>query len=197
MRPTWVIWAVVAAFFVIGIFFIVSPVPEVPFFGPFWVGLSLVMAFWSYRMNRRAVLIDKMRSTGLRGSARILEMTQTGSYVNDQPRVKLKLRIDAPGVAPFEDEKTWTVPLVALGALSSGMLTVYLKPEDTHDYVIDWSGASPGERPMTIQSAPGTVGLGISPEASKRCSTRSKSTASTRRRGLSTCGSCRPRALRC
>ncbi len=169
MRPTWIIWVVVVSFFFIGIFFIAKPVPEVTFFGPFWIVSSLAMGAYYLNMNRRADLVGKLRSTGLRGSAQILEMTQTGSYVNDQPRVKLKLRIEAAGVAPFEDEKTWTVPLIALGNLSGGSLTVYLKPEDHHDYVIDWGGASPGPGPITVQSAQGgAVGLGASPQATQK-----------------------------
>ena len=56
------------------------------------------------------------------------------------PRVKLKLLIDAPGVPTFEDTRTETVSLLAIGRLTNGTpLSVYLKPETPHDYVIDWS----------------------------------------------------------
>ena len=91
-------------------------------------------------MNRRADAADAVVATGLRGTARILEATETGMYVNNYPRVKLKLLIEAAGVPTFEDTRTETVPLLAIGRLTSDRpLTVYLKPEEPNEYVIDWS----------------------------------------------------------
>jgi hypothetical protein len=129
--------------------------PDV-YIGQIWVAVSVVMAVVYFRMNRRADRTDEMRRTATRGEAQIVEMTQTGTYVNEQPRVKLKLRISAPGIAPFEDERTETVPLIALGRLSSGVpLTVFLRPEAPEDYVIDWSGgAAPSpDAGIAVQSA--------------------------------------------
>ena len=90
-------------------------------------------------------------------------MTQTGMYVNNQPRVKLRLQIQAPGVAPFEDTSTHTVPLVALGRLTAGTpLAVYLSPDDPSEYTIDWFGTTHGTpamgmTPITVQNAQGGV----------------------------------------
>ena len=58
---------------------------------------------------------------------------------------------------PFEDERTMTVPMIGLGHLSGGTLTVYLQPDKPTEYVIDWSaGAGAG---ITVQGQGGAMGL--------------------------------------
>ena len=141
--------------------------------GQIWVATTVALGIMFVVMHRRAERADRMKETGTPGQAQILELTQTGMYVNEQPRVKLKLAIQAPGVAPFEDTKTHTVPLIALGRLSSGMpLAVYLSQEDPKDYVIDWFGAPGGTSsmtgPITVQTpAGGAVGIDGNPGAAQ------------------------------
>jgi len=96
-------------------------------------------------MTLRANKATELVNAGVRGRADVLELTQTGTYINDQPRVKMRLRIEAPGVTAFETEDTVTVPLIALGSLQPGRaLTVVLDPADPKRYVIDWAGNSGG-----------------------------------------------------
>lgn len=98
---------------------------------------------------------NTLGNTGIRGRADILEMTQTGTYVNNQPRVKFRLRIEAPGILPYEAQDTVTVPLMALGSLQPGRpLIVVLDPKDPQKFVIDWSGNSAGP-PITFQMEDG------------------------------------------
>lgn len=167
MRPNRMGWVLLAFFLIGGIVFWIR-IPEVGI-GQIWVGVSVILGILFVVMFLRAERADEMKQTGTPGQAQILELTQTGMYVNEQPRVKLKLYIQAPGIAPFEDTKTHTVPLVALGRLTSGVpLAVYMKPDDPTDYVIDWFGA-PGMSatgPITVQSSEGgVVGLDANPGA--------------------------------
>ncbi len=149
MRPNWIGWFLVLFFFIGGIVFWMA-MPEI-FIGQIWVAVSLFLAVVYVFMTLRAGRANEMRRTGVRGQAQILEMTQTGTYVNNMPRVKLRLRIQAPGIMPFDDERTMTVPMIALGQLSGGMLTVYLQPDKPKEYVVDWSGAAG----ISVQSGQG------------------------------------------
>jgi hypothetical protein len=138
MRPNASGWVILAFFLVAGITVWVAK-PDF-LLGPGWVACAVLGGLYFLFMNRRADAEGELVETGIRGTAQILEATETGMYVNNYPRVKLKLLVDAPGVPPFEDTTTQTVPLLAIGRLTSGTpLTIYLKPEEPHDYVIDWS----------------------------------------------------------
>lgn len=148
MRPNKVGWVLVA-FFAIGGFVFWQTIPEI-FIGQIWMGVAALLAVLYLVMTMRANKASKLAATGVRGRADILEMSQTGTYINNQPRVKMRLRIQAPGVIPFETEDTVTVPLIALGALQPGRpLTVVLDPADPKEFVIDWSGNSGGP-PITF-----------------------------------------------
>lgn len=158
MRPARFGWAILAFFLIGGIAFWIT-MPEI-LIGQIWVGVAVLLGIIYVWMFMRAEQADELRQTGTPGQAQILEMTQTGVYVNEQPRVKLRLAIQAPGVAPFEDTKTHTVPLVALGRLTSGTpLQVYLSRENPSEYVIDWFGAPAGAPavmgPITVQNQQG------------------------------------------
>lgn len=158
MRPNKVGW-IIASFFLVGGLAFWATMPEI-FIGQIWIAVSLALILYYALMNRAANRADDLRRTGVRGQAEILEMTQTGTYINNQPRVKLKLRILAPHVAPFEDERTVTVPMIALGRLTAGTpLNVYMPPEDPKSYVIDWSGGGGGEggAPITVHQQGGAA----------------------------------------
>jgi hypothetical protein len=160
MRPNRFGWVLLAFFLIGGIAFWIA-IPEV-WIGQIWVAVSVMVGILYVRMFLRAEQHDQMRRQGTPGQAQILEMTQTGVYVNEQPRVTLRLSIQAPGVAPFEDTKTHTVPLIALGRLTSGVpLAVYLSPDNPRDYVIDWFGPPAGAAtitgPITVQNQQGGV----------------------------------------
>lgn len=93
------------------------------------MGVAALLAVVYIVMTVRANKANTLANTGLRGRADILEMTQTGTHIDNQPRVKLRLRIQASGVIPFETQDTVTVPLIALGSLQPGWaLTVVLDP---------------------------------------------------------------------
>lgn len=143
MRPNKLGWVLVV-FFAVGGFFFWQTIPDI-WIGQIWMGVAALLAVIYLVMTARANRASKLIATGTRGRAHVLEMTQTGTYLNNQPRVKLRLRIEAPGVTPFETEDTVTVPLIALGALQPGRpLTVVLDPADPQKFVIDWAGNSAG-----------------------------------------------------
>lgn len=171
MRPNKVGWVLAFGFLAGGIAFWIT-IPEI-FIGQIWVGVAVLLMVLYTFMTRRADRVARLRATGIPGTAQILELTQTGTYVNNQPMVKLRLRVEAPGVATFEDERREIVPLVSLGMLSSGgTLPVYIEPADHSRYVIDWGaglgGAGAGTPPATISVAGGPpIDIGRNPAAAQ------------------------------
>jgi len=164
MRPNLVGWFLVAFFFIGGLIFALT-IPEI-WIGQIWMGVAVLLGVVYSVMTSKANKAAKLAATGTRGEAHILDMTQTGTYINNQPRVKLRLRIEAPGVTPFEDEDTVTVPLIALGTLrAGGTLPVVLDRAEPHKYVIDWFGNAGGP-PITLSTEDGrSVNLANNPRA--------------------------------
>ncbi len=159
MRPNAIGWVLVAFFLIGGIAFTVT-IPEI-FIGQIWIAVSLFLAGLYLWMGRRAGKLEALRRSGKPGTATILEMTQTGVYINEQPQVKLKLRVEGPGIQPYELEKSVVVPLIALGSLSNGRpLTVFVDQTDRENLLIDWFGGG-AAAPFTISpqgGAPVNVG---------------------------------------
>jgi hypothetical protein len=157
-------WFIVAFFFLGGIAFTITE-PSIGI-GQIWIAVSVVIGLVYFAVNRRADRMQALTKTGLPGTAQILEMTQTGVYINENPQVKMKLRVDAQGLAPYECEKKVTVPLIALGTLGSGRpLSVYVDPNDHQNMYVDWSGSgvaagggavTPGGGPFTFAFPDGT-----------------------------------------
>ena len=148
-------WPLVLFFLVGGIAFTIA-MPDI-WIGQIWIAVSLLVGAIFFFIGQRAKRAQEIRETGIPGTGTILEMTQTGMQVNDQPVVELKLRVEAQGMAPFELDKRAVVPLIALGRLSSGQpLSVYVDREDSSRVEIDWSGGGGAPlAPMTVQNQAG------------------------------------------
>ena len=164
--------------------------------GPIWVVVALLVGGLFVFLGRRSAANERLKREGIPGTAQVLEVEQTGTYVNRQPQVKLRLRVEARGMAPYEVEKRVTVPMIAMGTLSSGRpLNVAVDPNDRDRIAIDWggSGAAPamltpqGGQPIDLNANPaareaamqamrdhgvnpsGQVDLRSNPEAARRC----------------------------
>jgi hypothetical protein len=145
-RPNAVGWGLVIFFLAGGIAFWIT-IPDI-YIGQIWVAVALFLAALYFFMSKRADQAEQLKQTGIPGKATILEMTQTGVYINEQPQVKLKLRVEGQGQQPYELEKRVTVPMIALGTLSSGQpLNVYIDRQDREQIVIDWFGGAAAPTP--------------------------------------------------
>jgi len=67
--------------------------------------------------NRR---IQHLEAAGIRGTATILQMRDTGVMVNDQPQVWMELQVDLPGRSPVFLEKRQVISYNALGQVQVG-----------------------------------------------------------------------------
>lgn len=162
MRPNNVGWFLVIFFLAGGIFFWIA-IPDI-WIGQIWVVVALGLGVLYLFMGRRADAADKLKREGIPAQGQILEMTQTGMYVNEQPQVKLRLRISGAGLTSFEAEKKLVVPLIALGNLGIGKpLAVYVDRTDQSNFTIDWSGTA---APATIEQQGGPpIDLNADPAA--------------------------------
>jgi hypothetical protein len=150
-------WFIVAFFLIGGIAFTVA-MPSIGI-GQIWIGVAVLVGLIYLAIGRRASRMEGLRRTGLPGTAQVLEMSQTGVYINENPQVKMKLQVQAQGLAPYEVEKKATVPLIAIGMLGSGRpLTVYVNPNDHEDIFIDWSGQAAGAVASSLPGAPVAAG---------------------------------------
>lgn len=104
--------------------------------------LDVVIAFFiaqfTYRGKRRRFELEQ---TGRLGVADVLSVEQTNVQVNNQPMMKLKLRIHGDGIAPFEADKRLVVPLMHLAALNARRLAVLVDPY-SGQFEIDWQRTS-------------------------------------------------------
>lgn len=115
--------------------------PEL-YLGQIWVavGVFLVVVFgWLLRRTRERERITK---EGIPGVGRVLEMTETGTHVNNRPLIKVRLQVEAPGIAPFEVTSRVVVPYTSLAAFSSGTIPVVLDRKDHSKVVVDHSKIS-------------------------------------------------------
>jgi hypothetical protein len=138
-------------FFLVGGIVFWIAIPDI-YIGQIWVGVSLLLGliFGGLYVKQRGE--RRVMAEGIQGTAQILGITQTGMYVNNQPQVELHMRVEGPGIAPYEVHKRFIVPLIAMGSLSGGRLNVAIDREDHQNVVINWSQAA---APMTISTQDG------------------------------------------
>jgi hypothetical protein len=105
-------------------------------------------------VGRGASATDGVLATGVAGTATITGVTQTGMYLNNQPRIKLALMVQLPGQAPYAAEHSEFVPLILLYRVQPGAtLPVRVDPANPQKIVVDWSGTA-----MTQTAATGGAG---------------------------------------
>jgi hypothetical protein len=156
MRPNAIGWGIVAFFFLAGVGFMIPEETRAIWIGQIWVVVSLVLAAVYLLMIRRANKADRLRHVGTPGKAIIEGMTQTGTYVNEQPVVKLDLEVQPDGLPAYSLKKKGIVPLMALGQLGVGnALPIHVDPNDRENIVIDWGASA---IPGTAAAAPGRPG---------------------------------------
>jgi len=142
MRTT-INWGVFAIFGVIIIGFIiagflVSPDAKTDDNHPlnyfFWgmAGIFLLtngtIILWVVLSNRRRAMREM---TWLDAEATILEVGETGTYINNQPRLRFRLRLDSPMHPPAEVVVKRVIPLTSLASYQQGaVIKIKVNPEN-------------------------------------------------------------------
>ena len=74
---------------------------------------------------------------GIKGMAEILDVEQTGWYVNDQPQLEFLLKITLPGEYPYQIKHKETVNYLSLGSMFTGAIhPVYVDPNNPKKIVL-------------------------------------------------------------
>ncbi|WGY01856.1 SHOCT domain-containing protein [Nocardioides sp. QY071] len=91
---------------------------------------------------RSAKKLHRLRTNGRPARGQVLSFDSTNVRINDQPLLKLRLRIHGDDVAPFEVESRTVVPDLRMPLLYTGELPVLVDPE-SREWEIDWDAAEP------------------------------------------------------
>lgn len=109
----------------------------------FWVGLvvtaidvlaALALANYGANASARA---DFLESHGTLALARVTGIAETGTRINDRPLIKIGLRIEAPGITPFDSEDRVIGSMDRMPAIMARKLVVLVDPSGKH-FQIDW-----------------------------------------------------------
>lgn len=124
--------------------------------GGILVATGIGMVAWAQSWARRAAEVSRLKSEGIPGQASILSMRQTGIYLNNQPQVELTLQIETFAHSAYQAMTTEYVPLMLIGALTSGVpLPVKVDRANRDNFVIEWeSVGAAGLSPSGIAPAP-------------------------------------------
>jgi hypothetical protein len=104
---------------------------------------------------------DRIRASGVPGTATIESVQRTGNIVRHEPQIQMQLRLHVPGRPPYLITHREIVPREVAETLSAGTsLRTLSDPDDPLHIVVDWDGnaatkAEPGPSPSPI-SEPGS-----------------------------------------
>jgi hypothetical protein len=78
-----------------------------------------------------------LMSNGIVGQARIDQVTDTGTTVNDNPQVRFNLTVNIPGRDPYPTMLTQVVSRIAIGSFQPGAtVPVRVSPDDPQSLII-------------------------------------------------------------
>src|SRR5687767_5983145 len=107
-------------FFLMGAAFLVIP-----------LATSFGILIWMMVKRKR---IAELVASGKQGTAVVLELSDTGVTINDDPRVKMLLEIHIPNYQPYQAQKTVTLPLIYLPQVQTGStIHILADPEQPHE----------------------------------------------------------------
>lgn len=109
----------------------------------FYVGLLITaadvliaLALTSFG-SKSAAKNAELEQSGVLALAQIMGIKETGTRINEQPLVKLQLRVSGSGFTPFDSEDRVIASVSRLGNITARKLVVLVDPA-TQEYRIDW-----------------------------------------------------------
>ena len=90
---------------------------------------------------RGALKRDRLRLSGLHGTARVMAVRDSNVTINNSPMVNLDLEVTVPGRPAFRTRKRIVVSRLSVGALVPGAtIPVLADPATPTDVLLDWDG---------------------------------------------------------
>jgi hypothetical protein len=100
------------------------------------------MLFVGWVMTARSHAASRLLRAGDAGRARVVELVQTGTLINEQATVRITMLVDLPGQPTYAATTKTTMPTVFLGQVQPGaIVAVRVDPQNPQRVVIDWAGA--------------------------------------------------------
>ena len=109
----------------------------------FWTGLlitaadvliALALTNYGAKSSAKTALLEQQ---GVLAVANVTGIAETGTRINDQPLVKIRLHIEGPGLTPFDSEDRVIASVTRLPLITGRKLVVLVDPA-TNEYQIDW-----------------------------------------------------------
>ena len=111
--------------------------------------IGITVGLFRHRSKMRTY---RLHQVGKRGIATVLDAEPTSVTINDQPLMKLRVRIHGDDIATFEVERKQVVPHARMALLHAGELPVIVDPE-TQEWEVDWASARPVRAAFTAPTA--------------------------------------------
>lgn len=107
------------------------------------MGLAFIAVdVWRFRGELRKV---RLRASGVKGTAKVVDVRDTGVTVNNNPMVNFDLEVTLPGQSPFRTHKRAVISRLSVGALMPGAtIPVLADPNRPKDIVLDWEAGVSG-----------------------------------------------------
>lgn len=114
-------------FFIMGAAFFAGTIGTVALMG----GILFIFRLLTKGVQQRQRLMEELQERGLKGTATVVELIDTGMLVNYNPRVKLVLDVVVERQAPYRISKTETIPMTRLPQIQPGQtIEVLVDPND-------------------------------------------------------------------
>ena len=138
---SWVVAVPLLLMFLVGGAGFWIAMPEI-YLGQIWVAVGVLLALYYGRTVWASKEATRIAREGIPGIGRVLSLKETGMQVDNRPLVKVRLKVEAPGIEPFEFTRRLVVPYSSMTSLSAGVVPVVLDRQDHSKVIIDFAGVS-------------------------------------------------------
>ena len=95
---------------------------------------NLGILAWVQLSNRKR---DRIEATWLDAEGKILEINETGTYINNQPKLRFRFFVNSPIHPPCEVVHKQVIPLTLLAQFKVGeTISIKVSPDDPQDIMI-------------------------------------------------------------
>jgi hypothetical protein len=130
------------------------------------IGVAVLMLIIGIVVSIKSRKKRKIETGGTPGQATVVNLSQTGTYINQNPQFIFELDVNVPGMAQFRTQTRATVPMYIVQAVGPGaVLPVKVDPANPSDLVIDWSGVSLNRAATPAWGATGPTAFPTTPGA--------------------------------
>ena len=113
------------------------------------IGTAIILLLVGIVVVIKSARKRRIEESGQSGKAKVITLSQTGTYINQNPVFEFDLEIEVLGISPYRAEVRATVPMYLVQRVGPGAtLPVKVDPSKPSEVIIDWA-------PMTV--APSSV----------------------------------------